>query len=98
MQGNPTGGPVRVTSIFAAPASGWSPAGLSSPWWEGLRSPCASVRPCHGTSPDARSNTGLRPRVRTDLCGKGVTIVARILSALSAIASLFLVAGASARY
>lgn len=37
-------------------------------------------------------------RVRTDLCGKGVDHMARIVNALAAIASLFLVAGASARY
>lgn len=97
MQGT-TDGPVRATSIFAAPASGWSPVGLPSPWWEGLRSPCASLRPSLGTPSPASSGADLHPRARTDLCGKGVTIVTRILSALAAVASLFLVAGASARY
>jgi hypothetical protein len=99
MQAKRTTGTVRATSIYAAPASGWSPASLPSPWWEGLRSPCASLRSSTpGSSPAAPSGAGLHPRIRADLCGKGVTMVTRILSALASVASLFLVAGASARY
>ena len=78
----------------------WGPAPLPSPWWEALPIPCAPDR----AAEDSDSSLNHHPRAtargirgQRSAEGGGHTM-ARIFRVLSALAALFLIAGASAKY
>ncbi|MFA5889680.1 MAG: hypothetical protein WDA27_01800 [Actinomycetota bacterium] len=80
----------------------WGPAILPAPWWEDAAYPCVSIRAIRrvvDTEPAESAGRRIEDRFWGKTAGGGgVTTMARILGVLSALASLFLIAGASAKY
>lgn len=102
---NPADSPIRPVRPLRGPSlrwPEWGPAILPTPWWEDAAYPCVSIRAIRRAADSAPAQIVFRNR-QDRLWGKiavegGVSTMARILGVLSALASLFLIAGASAKY
>ena len=102
---NPADSPIRPVRPLLGPSlrwPEWGPAILPAPWWEDAAYPCVSIRAIRRAADAASPQVVVRNR-QDRLWGKiavegGVSTMARILGVLSALASLFLIAGASAKY
>lgn len=98
----PTQRPSTVPSISGPE---WGVAGVPTPWWEAVHHPCPPTRvrldaaePRFETSSRGR-DPGRRNRPSGTLIAEGGgSVMARILAVLSALASLFLIAGAGSKY
>lgn len=86
----------------------WGNDGLPTPWWEAVNYPCVQPRDRFGAAESGsalatswhndRFCSSEQKRVRVRGTRGGGFSMARIFAVLTALASLFLIAGASAKY
>jgi hypothetical protein len=76
----------------------WGPRDPSAPWWEAVVYPCVPNRELPAVEPNiTASEPDVVPGEKKSGRG-GAMKMARLMVALSALAALFLIAGASAKY
>lgn len=76
----------------------WGVVALPAPWWEAVADPCPSPRRQQGPAEPRRVRAIARRAGEVIHLKGGGPAMARIFAILTALASLFLVAGASTKY